>query len=183
MILPIYLYGSEVLREKAKEVDVKDKAHIEKLLIDMNETLEKSDGCGLAAPQVGVSERVIIVDGRGLSDVYDYLKDFKRTMINPVILEDSPKTNEYSEGCLSIPGIYADVKRTSAIKVEYYNENLEKVVEDFDKFACRMILHEIDHIDGILFIDRLAPIRRKMLSKKLVNISQGKVNTNYKTKR
>ena len=182
MILPIYLYGSPVLRAMSKEVDIKDKKHIETLLLDMNETLEKADGCGLAAPQVGVNERVIIVDGRELSDVYDYLKDFKRTMINPVILESSDKLNEYSEGCLSIPGIYADVKRTSAIKVEYYNENLEKIVEEFDKFACRMILHEIDHIDGVLFIDRLAPIRRKMISKKLFNISQGKVNTKYKTK-
>ncbi len=182
MILPIYVYGSGVLKENAQEVDVNDKAYIAELLENMNDTLAKADGCGLAAPQVGVSKRVLIVDGSELSDVYDYLKDFKRTMINPVVLEESEKTCEYSEGCLSVPGVYADVKRSSSMKVEYYNENLEKVTEEFEKFACRMVQHELDHLDGTLFVDRVAPIRKKMLIKKLQNISKGKVSTHYKTK-
>ena len=148
----------------------------------MKETLEGADGCGLAAPQVGVGLRVLIVDGTGLSDTYDYLKDFKRTMINPVVLEESGELREYSEGCLSVPGIYADVKRPAKIKVEYYDENLNKVTEELDKFACRMVQHELDHLDGNLFVDRVAPIRRKMISKKLTNIAKGKVGTHYKTK-
>ncbi|MDY2973304.1 MAG: peptide deformylase, partial [Candidatus Cryptobacteroides sp.] len=120
--------------------------------------------------------------GTGMVDVYDYLKDFKRTMINPVIIEESEDENVYSEGCLSIPGIYGDVKRPASITVEYYNEDGEKVTEKFDKFACRMVQHEMSHLDGDMFVDHLAPIRKKMVAKKLLNISKGKVSAHYNTK-
>ncbi len=183
MILPIYLYGSDVLRNENKEVDLQDKEGIEKLLTDMKDTLKVADGCGLAAPQVGVNLRVVIVDGRELTDTYDYLKDFFRVMINPVVLEESEDTCEFSEGCLSVPGIYAEVVRPSRIKVEYYNENLEKVVEEFDRFACRMVQHELSHLDGNLFVDNISPIRRKMIMRKLQAISKGSVQTRYKSKR
>lgn len=183
MILPIYLYGSEVLRNENKEVDLQDKEGIEKLLTDMKDTLKVADGCGLAAPQVGVNLRVVIVDGRELTDTYDYLKDFFRVMINPVVLEESDETCEFSEGCLSVPGIYAEVVRPSRIKVEYYNENLEKVVEEFDRFACRMVQHELSHLEGNLFVDDISPIRRKMIMRKLQAISKGNVQTRYKSKR
>lgn len=182
MILPIYLYGSQVLREKAKDADISEKEYLTGLVADMKETLAHADGCGLAAPQVGVSERVIIIDGTVMTDVYDYLKDFRRTMINPVVIEESRQTCEYSEGCLSIPGIYADVRRPSSITVEYYDENFEKVTETFDKFACRMIQHEMSHLDGDLFVDRVAPIRKKMITKKLQSIAHGKVSAHYNTK-
>lgn len=180
--LPIYLYGAEILREHAKDADLSAREHLAELVGEMKETLKNADGCGLAAPQVGVSERVVIVDGTAVADVYDYLKDFKRTMINPVLLEESQEQCTYSEGCLSVPGIYAEVKRPAKIKVEYYNEDLEKVTEEFDKFACRMIQHEMDHLDGNLFVDRVAPIRRKMISKKLQNIAKGRITARYKTK-
>ena len=183
MILPIYLYGSEVLRKENLEADINDREGLAKLLADMEETLKVADGCGLAAPQVGVNLRVVIVDGTDLSDTYDYLKDFKRVMINPVVLEESEETCEYSEGCLSVPGIYAEVRRPSRIKVEYYNENLEKVVEDFDRVGCRMVQHELAHLEGNLFVDEVSPIRRKMIAKKLQNISKGSVQTRYKSKR
>lgn len=182
MIQPIYLYGSEVLRRKAEEIDLSDKEAVATLVQDLKDTLAHSDGCGLAAPQIGVSKRVVIVDGTVMADVYDYLKDFKRTFINPVVVEESEKMCEYNEGCLSIPGIYADVRRPASITVEYYNEDLEKVRETFDKFACRMIQHELSHLDGDLFVDRVAPIRKKMITKKLQNISKGKVSTHYNTK-
>ena len=182
MKLPIYIYGSQVLRDPSKEADLNDRESLKTLVENMKETLEGADGCGLAAPQVGVGLRVLIVDGTGLSDTYDYLKDFKRTMINPAVLEESSELREYSEGCLSVPGIYADVKRPARIKVEYYDENLNKVTEELDKFACRMVQHELDHLDGNLFVDRVAPIRRKMIAKKLTNIAKGKVGTHYKTK-
>lgn len=182
MIQPIYLYGSEVLREKAEEFDINDKEGIANLVKDLKDTLKNSDGCGLAAPQIGISKRVLIVDGTVMADVYGYLKDFKRTMINPVVVEESEKKSEYSEGCLSIPGIYCDVWRPASMTVEYYDENGEKKTEFLDKFACRMVQHEMSHLDGDLFIDHVAPIRKKMINKKLQNISHGKVSAHYNTK-
>ncbi len=182
MILPIYLYGSEVLRQKAVPADLAEKEKIAKLVADMEETLTKSEGCGLAAPQVGESVRILIVDGTGMTDVYPYLADFKRVMINPVILSESEKICEYSEGCLSIPGIYCDITRPQSMTIEYYNADLEKVTETLDKFACRMVQHEMSHLDGDLFVDHVAPIRKKMLSKKLQNIAKGKVFARYATK-
>ena len=183
MILPIYLYGAQVLRNENVEADLNDKEGLMKLLEDMKDTLKVADGCGLAAPQVGVNKRVVIVDGRELTESYDYLKDFFRVMINPVVLEESEETCEFSEGCLSVPGVYAEVRRPSKIKVEYYNENLEKVVEEFDRFACRMVQHELSHREGNLFVDNVSPIRRKMIARKLQAISKGAVQTRYKSKR
>lgn len=182
MIRPIYLYGSGVLRENAAEADLSQKETIASLVQDLKDTLLKADGCGLAAPQIGVSLRVLIVDGTGLADTYPYLADFKRTMINPVVIEEASSKCTFSEGCLSVPGVYADVTRPSSIRVRYFNEQLESVEEDFDKFGCRMIQHELDHLDGLVFVDKVAPIRRKMVAKKLLNISRGKVSTAYKTK-
>jgi len=183
MILPIYLYGAEVLRNENKEADLTDKEVLLKLIEDMKDTLKVADGCGLAAPQVGVNLRVVIVDGRELTDTYDYLHDFFRVMVNPVVLEESEETCEFSEGCLSVPGVYAEVRRPSKIKVEYYNENLEKVVEEFDRFGCRMVQHELSHLEGNLFVDNISPIRRKMIARKLQAISRGAVQTRYKSKR
>ncbi|MBQ2112915.1 MAG: peptide deformylase [Bacteroidales bacterium] len=183
MILPIYLYGSEKLRNENAEADLQDKEGLTRLIADMKETLKVADGCGLAAPQVGVNLRVVIVDGSDLTETYDYLKDFRRVMINPVVLEESEETCEFSEGCLSVPGVYAEVTRPSKIKVEYYDENFEKVVEEFDRFACRMVQHELSHLDGNLFVDNVSPIRRKMIARKLQAISKGAVQTRYRSKR
>lgn len=182
MIQPIYLYGSDVLRAKAAPADLNDKERLTALIQDMKDTLAKAEGCGLAAPQIGVSERVLIVDGDVMADIYDYLKGFSRVMINPVVLEESPRKCEYNEGCLSVPGIYADVRRPESITVEYYDENFEKKTEHLDKFAARMVQHEMSHLDGVLFTDLVAPIRRKMIAKKLQNISHGKVGTHYNSK-
>ena len=182
MIKPIYLYGSEVLRKVAAPADLSDKDYLDGLITDLKETLAKAEGCGLAAPQIGESVRVLIVDGREMADVYPYLEGFTRVMINPVILEESDRKCEYSEGCLSVPGIYCDVTRPESMTVEYYDEKLEKVTEKFDKFACRMVQHEMSHLDGDLFVDHVAPIRKKIISKKLINISRGRVSARYTTK-
>ena len=182
MIKPIYLYGAPVLREKAQEADLKDKEGIATLVQDLKDTLVKADGCGLAAPQSGVSLRVVIVDGDVVSDNYPYLKGFRRTLINPEILQESEEQVTYSEGCLSIPGIYCDVVRPKSMKVRYYDEDLKQVTEEFDNFACRMVQHEMSHLDGDLFTDHAAPIRKKMLSSKLQNISKGKVHPHYNSK-
>lgn len=182
MIQPIYLYGSEVLRQVAAPADIEKKEEVRNLVTDLWETLQRSEGCGLAAPQIGVSLRVAVVDGDIMSDIYPYLKGFKRTFINPVVVSESDAQCEYNEGCLSVPGVYADVRRPSEITVEYLDENFEKKTETFDKFAARMIQHEFSHLDGVLFTDLVAPIRRKMLAKKLVNIAHGKVGTAYNSK-
>jgi peptide deformylase len=182
MIKPIYLYGAEVLRRKAEPADLKDKDGIAALVQDLKDTLVRADGCGLAAPQIGVSQRVVIVDGDVVSDTYPYLKDFRRTLINPEIVEESEEQVNYSEGCLSIPGIYCDVLRPKKMTVRYYNEDLQEVTEEFDNFACRMIQHEMSHLDGDLFTDHAAPIRKKMIASKLQNIVKGKVHPHYNAK-
>jgi len=183
MIRPIYLYGSEVLRQKAVPADIdNDKEGIQTLVADLWETLKVSEGCGLAAPQVGESVRVAVVDGDVMADVFPYLKGFKRTFINPIVKSFSEAMCEYEEGCLSVPGIYASVRRPESIVVEYYDESFTLKTECFDKFACRMIEHEFSHLDGELFTDIVAPIRRKMIGKKLQNIAQGKIRTSYKSK-
>ena len=125
---------------------------------------------------------MLIVDGSELGDTYPYLTGFRRTMINPRVLEESKEKCSYQEGCLSVPGIYAEVVRPSVIKVEYYDENLEKQVEVFDKFGCRMVQHELAHLDGRLFVDEISPIRKKMIAKKLQNIASRKVQTRYRSK-
>ena len=182
MIKPIYLYGAPVLREKATPADLKDKEGLASLIQDLKDTLVTADGCGLAAPQIGVSKRVVIVDGDVVSDTYDYLKGFRRTLINPQIVEESAEQVTYYEGCLSIPGIYCDVTRAKKITVRYYNEDLQEVTEEFDNFAARMIQHEMSHLDGDLFTDHAAPIRKKMISSKLLNITKGKVHPHYNSK-
>ena len=182
MIRPIYLYGAEVLRKKAVPADLTKREDLATLVQDLKDTLVTADGCGLAAPQIGVSQRVVIVDGDVVSDTYDYLKDFRRTLINPEILEESQEQVTYSEGCLSIPGIYCDVVRPKTITVRYFNEQLEQVTETFDNFAARMIQHELSHLDGDLFTDHAAPIRKKMISSKLLNITKGKVHPHYNSK-
>ncbi len=184
MILPIYLFGSEVLRKKAEEVDFNnvEKEELKQFILDMQETMKKADGVGLAAPQVGKSIRVLIVDGSDIAETYDYLKGFKRVMINPVVLEESAEKVEYSEGCLSVPGIHCDIVRPKRIKISYYDENLVKKEEELDKFACRMVQHELDHLEGVIFVDKAAPVRKKMISGKLNNITKGKTDTSYKVK-
>ena len=173
--------GDDILNKKCRPVQKFDKK-LAILLEDMAETMRNANGVGLAAPQIGVSLRVLIVDGDVMTDVYDCLAGFKRVMINPVILESSNHGCEYSEGCLSVPGIYADVTRPDSITIEYYDENFQKQTEKLDKFACRMVQHEMSHLDGVLFTDLVPPIRKKMLSKKLFGISKGKVSPRYNYK-
>lgn len=182
MIQAIYLYGSEILRKKAEDVDISDKAYVDSLVTDLKDTLAESEGVGLAAPQIGVGRRCVIVDGTGMADVYDGLRDFRRTIINPTVISESAERCTYNEGCLSIPGIYADVERPAEITVEYYDESLRKVTETFTGFACRMVQHELSHLDGTMFVDLVAPIRKKIIGKKLLRIAQGKVGTGYISK-
>ena len=173
-----------MLREHAAEVDLSkaDKEKVQAFFNDMHETMKGADGCGLAAPQVGVSERMLIVDGNELVENYPELKGFVRKMINPEVIEESEETSSYSEGCLSIPNVDADITRPKTIKVRYYDENLEQKEEVFDDFAARMVQHEMDHLNGVMFTDKAAPIRKKILAKRLNNISKGLSRTAYRSK-
>lgn len=182
MILPIYLYGSQVLRTVAQEDDLSDREGLKQFIADMIDTMHHADGCGLAAPQVGVSKRILVVDGSDLTDRYPELKGFHREMINPRFTFESEETSAYEEGCLSIPNIDAEISRPARIRVQYLNTDFEQVEETFEGFAARMIQHEMDHLDGILFTDHASPIRRKMLTGKLMNISRGNVRTRYRVK-
>ena len=184
MILPIYLYGSDVLKAQAAPLSPEEvnREELKTLIENMFETMRNADGVGLAAPQIGLSQQILIVDGSDLTDAYPNLKDFKRVMINPTILEAAEETAMYSEGCLSIPDIHCDIIRPSWMRVAYLDENLEPREEKFEGFACRMVQHEMDHLAGIVFTDKAAPIRKKMISSKLHNISRGKVRTHYRAK-
>jgi len=186
MILPIFVYGAEILREKANEIDISQeglKEELKTLVSNMRETMAKADGVGLAAPQIGRSIRLVIVDGELLSEDNPELADFKRAMINPVFLDESKEEIEFSEGCLSIPEIHANILRPKVIKVSYYDLDFVKREEVLDNFAARMVQHEMDHLDGILFTDKAAPIRKKMLQSKLNDIKVGKTKAFYKTVR
>lgn len=185
MILPIYVYGADVLRQRAKEIELDSpeiKERISKLIDDMWETMENADGVGLAAPQIGESIRLLIVDGTLLADEMPELKDFKRVMINPVIIEESSQTCEYNEGCLSVPDINAVVERVKSIKIKYLDRDFNEKEELLDNFACRMVLHEMDHLNGVLFTDHATPIRKKMIQSKLIKIKDGKVIPHYRIK-
>lgn len=174
------MYGSGVLRERAAEIDVNNAEGLQELIDNMYVTMKESDGVGIAAPQVGKSIRLLIVDGADLVEDMPELEGFKRVMINPVTTWESEETAEYSEGCLSVPNIHADVIRAKSIKVKYLDEKFQEHEELFEGFACRMVQHEMDHLDGHLFVDRVSPIRKKMIQSKLNNIAAGKVRTHYR---
>ena len=180
MILPIYLYGSPVLRKPAEEVSLED-AGLRQFITDLWDTMYHADGVGLAAPQVGRSLRIFVVDGTPIGDDRPEVMAFKRVMINPKIVEESPRMVAYSEGCLSIPELNADIERPAEIVISYYDEQLQPQTERLMGFACRMVQHEYDHLEGRLFTDLAAPIRKKMLQSKLQIITKGKGRTSYRT--
>ena len=194
MILPIVVYGDPVLRKIGQNID-KDYEGLEQLIKDMFETMYKANGVGLAAPQVGKPIRLFIVDTHPFVDNEDeddddeftpeqrkQLKAFKKIFINANMLNETGKEWKFNEGCLSIPKIREDVNRLPEIELEYYDENFKKHIEKFDGVIARVIQHEYDHIDGILFTDKISPFKRKMISGKLNDISKGKINADYKTK-
>ena len=172
MILPIYLYGSQVLRIPAQEDDLSDRDGLLKLIADMIETMHNADGCGLAAPQVGISKRILVVDGNDLTDRFPELEGFHREMINPRFTFESPERCSYEEGCLSIPNVDADISRPKKIRVRYVNTGFQEVEEEFDGFAARMIQHEIDHLDGILYVDHMTAVERLAKAGKLKKLAK-----------
>jgi len=194
MILPIVVYGDPVLRKVCVDIE-KDHAGLEKLIADMFDTMNNASGVGLAAPQIGKAIRLFIVDTHPFVDSDDeedddeftkeereQLEKFKRVFINARMIEEVGEEWKFNEGCLSIPKIREDVSRNEEITIEYYDEKFKKHTETFNGLIARVIQHEYDHIEGKLFTDKISPLRRKLISGKLTDISKGKISADYKTK-
>jgi peptide deformylase len=190
MIIPIVAYGDAVLKKEAKEIDA-NYPDLKKLIEDMFETMYEASGVGLAAPQIGKSIRLFIVDGSPFAeDDEDEEEDprakdmegFKKVFINPIIEEESGEEWGFNEGCLSIPKIREEVFRKEKIVISYYNENWELKEETFDGYKARIIQHEYDHIEGVLFTDHLSPLKKRLLNKRLQNISKGEIRVDYRMK-
>jgi peptide deformylase len=185
MILPIVAYGDPILKKKAVNVE-KQHLKLKELLRDMWETMYAAYGVGLAAPQIGESLRIFIVDGSPFAqdkslDLVEQqeLRAFKKVFINPEIISYSGLNESFNEGCLSIPDVREDVSRLSTIEIVYYNEKFEKVEEEIRGLAARIVQHEFDHIEGILFTDKLGPLKKKLLKPKLAQIARGNINPDY----
>lgn len=182
MILPIYTYGQPVLRKVAEDIPT-DYPDLKELIADMFETMRKSDGVGLAAPQIGKPIRLVVITLDVLKDEFPEYADFNRAYINPHILEtDDSETASMEEGCLSIPGIHEPVRRPTRIHVSYLDEDLKPHDEWVDGYLARVMQHEFDHLDGVLFTDRLSPFRKQLIKKKLDQMRRGKFSCAYRVK-
>lgn len=185
MILPIVAYGAHTLKKKAKEVTL-NPSELTPFIENLWETMYAASGVGLAAPQVGHSKRIFIIDASPFADDENLnaseqlaLKEFKQVFINPTIIEETGEEWPFNEGCLSIPNIREDVIRPDQVSIRYTNSDWEEKEETFTGLAARIIQHEYDHIEGILFIDRLSSLKRRLLKGKLSQIAKGKVDVDY----
>ncbi|WP_224999294.1 peptide deformylase [Cesiribacter sp. SM1] len=176
MIYPIVVYGDPVLKKRAEDIE-KESLDVKTLAADMFETMYAASGVGLAAPQIGKSIRMFVVDGEPMDEE---LKGFKKVFINPQILGEEGEEWAFEEGCLSIPGIRADVFRPEKVRVHYFDEDWNEHEETFEGVAARIIQHEYDHIEGVLFTDYLSGLKKRLLQSKLQNISKGQVKTDYR---
>lgn len=182
MILPIYTYGMPVLRKEAEDI-TPDYPELKQLIADMFETMYRSDGVGLAAPQIGKPIRLAVITLDVLKDDYPEYAGFNKAYINPHILEyDDTETKSMEEGCLSVPGIHEPVRRPTRIRVKYMDEDFQEHDEWVEGYLARVMQHEFDHLDGHLFVDRLAPLRKQMVRSKLTQILKGKFRCSYKVK-
>lgn len=186
MILPIVAYGDPVLKKKATDI-AKDYPKLDILLENMYETMYNAYGVGLAAPQIGLPIRLFLVDTSPFSEDEELnegerntLKDFKRTFINAKIIKEEGDEWAFNEGCLSIPDVREDVFRQPKITIEYLDENFNQHTEVFEGLIARVIQHEYDHIEGILFTDKLSSLKKRLIKGRLSNISKGKINVDYR---
>jgi peptide deformylase len=188
MILPIVAYGDPVLRKKATDIS-QDYKDLDILIENMYETMYQAHGVGLAAPQIGLPIRLFIIDCEPFSkddelteDEQKSLSELKQTFINAKILEESGDEWAFNEGCLSIPDVREDVFRKERITISFYDENFTQQTKSYDGLAARVIQHEYDHIEGVLFTDKLSPLKRRLIKSKLTNISKGKIEVDYRMK-
>lgn len=183
MILPIYIYGQPVLRKVAEDI-TPDYPGLKEMIPNMFATLTESEGVGLAAPQIGLAIRVVVIDLDVLSDDLPEYKGFRKAYINPHIIEydDDSKKETMEEGCLSIPAIHESVTRPTRIHVQYMDEDFNQHDEWVEGYLARVMQHEFDHLEGIMFIDRLSPLRKQLIKSKLRAILQGRFRCGYRTK-
>ena len=182
MILPIYAYGQAVLRQKALEVDPSF-PDLQSLIANMWETMYHAEGVGLAAPQIGQPIRLFLVDTLQMEERGKQVDQaVKKVFINAQLLEESGDVWSYEEGCLSIPDIRGEVERQPRIRIKYQDEHFQEFEEEFTGITARVIQHEYDHIEGILFVEKLKPIKKQMIRPKLENIRKGKVKADYRLK-
>ena len=181
MILPIVAFGTPVLKQKAKNID-KDYKELSELIDNMFETMHKASGVGLAAPQIGKSIRLFIVDASPFEEDEPELKDFQQVFVNPEIIKEEGEEWSFNEGCLSIPHVREDVSRKRKIRIRYQDEHFDNYEEDFEGIAARIIQHEYDHIEGVLFTDYLTPLKKRLLKRKLNDISKGNIRVDYRMK-
>mgnify|MGYP002677723837 FL=1 len=182
MILPIYIYGQPVLRKESEDIAT-DYPNLKELLANMFETMEEANGVGLAAPQIGLNIRVVVIDLDVLSEDFPEYKGFKKGFINPHIIEyDDTDTVSLEEGCLSLPGISEKVTRPTRIHVQYLDENLQLHDEWVEGYLARVMQHEFDHLDAKMFIDRISPLRKQLIKSKLKALLQGRYRCSYRTK-
>lgn len=178
MMYPIYVYGSSILRKVSTDI-TKSYPNLPTLIDDLFISMYASEGVGLAAPQIGKSIRLFVIDASSFSDDYSEAKDFKKVFINANIYERFGDDEFFEEGCLSVPGIREDVSRKTKIRMKYMDENFVEYDEVFEGICARIIQHEYDHIDGMLFIDHLAPLRKTLIKSKLLKISKGDFRAQY----
>ena len=181
MKLPIIAYGNPVLRQKAKDIDA-NYPELDTLIKDMFDTMYAASGVGIAAPQIGKSIRLFVIDASPYDDEEASLKDFKKVFINARILEESGDKWLSSEGCLSIPDIREDVSRHPSLTISYFDENWVQHEETYSGLAARIIQHEYDHIEGILFTDHLSALKKRLLKGRLTKITKGDVDADYRMK-
>ena len=182
MILPIYTYGQPVLRKVAEDID-ENYPDLENLIKNMYDTLAHSEGIGLAAPQIGLSIRLVVINLDLISEDFPEYKGFIHTFINPHIDElDDTEMDTMEEGCLSLPGLSENVTRYSRIHVKYQDENFEEHDEWVDGYLARVMQHEFDHLEGKMYIDHLTPFRKQIIQSKLKNLLKGKFQCSYRTK-
>ncbi|MBN2635041.1 MAG: peptide deformylase [Prolixibacteraceae bacterium] len=181
MKYPVTVYGDPILRKRAVEISPEMEG-LSEIIENMWETMYYSDGVGLAAPQVGKSIRLFVIDASSYEEEEPYLKDFKKVFINPEIIEITGEEWAMNEGCLSLPEIREDVSRPETVHIKYFDENFAEHNETYSGFASRVIQHEYDHLEGKLFIDYLSPLRKRLLKNKLTSIALGKVQPHYKIK-
>ncbi|MBQ8592746.1 MAG: peptide deformylase [Bacteroidaceae bacterium] len=181
MILPIYVYGQPVLRKETEEI-TPDYPNLKELIESMFATMDKAEGCGLAAPQIGLPIRLVVIDLDTLSDDYPQYKGYRRVFINQQLIEAGEETDSKEEGCLSLPGIHEPVRRPTRIHVKYFDENWQEHDEWVDGFEARCMQHEFDHLEGKMFIDHLAGLRKQMIKGKLTAMLKGNVRCSYRVK-
>jgi len=181
MILPVYLYGQPILRKVANNIML-DYPGFESLIINMFETLTNADGIGLAATQIGLSDRILVLDLSPLSDKDPSFKGLKKVMVNPIILSKEGEEAEIEEGCLSLPGLHELVSRKDSIRIQYLDENFQPHDVIYTGFLSRVIQHEYDHLEGVLFVDHISGIRKQLIKSKLNKLVKGITSCSYKTR-